>query len=214
MLSLVKNRVPRWRGSPQMEPKGSRLGVALLVMTRLGSESVCPPEFHIHKDITCVRMSWLQCSLSCQQQPWISEVPHGHGKGQRAALAPAGHSLPHFSAVPKSLFLPVVAAEMLSRKLFGGTFNNSNQRKTNYTPRPLELHFPERACNIIVLEVDKLWKVSAFSHCITYVQCLLGACPPTGKNIYFHVCKDAQNIAKLKPINILTSLLKMSGKKF
>lgn len=37
---------------------------------------------------------------------------------------------------------------------------------------------------------------------------------PQGKIVfYFHVCKNAQNIAKLKTINILTSLSKMSEKK-
>lgn len=58
MLSLLEDQVPGWHDSPQMEPKGwLAAGRASGVDGRGGSESACPPEFHIHKDVTCVNMS-------------------------------------------------------------------------------------------------------------------------------------------------------------
>lgn len=81
-------------------------------MTQLGSEPACLPEFHIHED-RCINVRVLPAAALGADLDLLPKE-EGISKGQRPALGLACPSLPHFSA----LFLPVVVAEILSRKLF------------------------------------------------------------------------------------------------
>lgn len=129
MLSPLKNQVPRCHDSPQLEPKGlllACLGGTLVLMTYAGSESA--PVFQSFTS----RRAWYALNVSRWQRsprcwrslrglPWAQS--RGWAKG-RDQLWP-GISPPAL-LLSRSLFMPVVSAETLSRKVFWGTFSNRN----------------------------------------------------------------------------------------
>jgi len=66
----------------------------------------------------------LESDLNLRGVPW-AQRGGGLSKGQRPTVGLAPPS-PYSSAVKKPFFIPVVAAEVLSRKVFLGTSSNSN----------------------------------------------------------------------------------------
>lgn len=201
MLSPLKNQVPRWHDSPQLEPKGlllASLGVAPVLMTQAGSESV--PAFQSFTAIRtyvlmCLKHAviavWSGCQQQLREETWmvgtlVSTKRRGWARG-RAQLWVL--HLPPALLLLRSPLHVCDSWGMLSRE----AFSDSNGRKMGCTLRPCRLHSQP----LTVPLIQQSLKLSGWSRyrcnvlhfpILLYAQYWSRACLPTGENCHLLLC--------------------------